>query len=148
MINAGMRHEARGASRRLRSFAFLLLPFALSCSMPIRSEDMPELVRALAESNASACLVTGVSGGGGAIPIGPMPTVPGGGWGKADFTFCRSNEPGSEISVNDTGITIKHGMAIAKELAERIDTLESAVKLMLQRMIDAAAPETKPGAMF
>ena len=102
------------------------------------------MMTALAESNSSACMVTGASGGAGAMPVAPVP-VPSGGWGNATFTFCRSNQPGSKIEVNDSIINIEHGLDLADEIKEKISTLETAVKYLLQRLVDT---QPKPGGAF
>lgn len=131
----------------IRAVACCLLAVAFfsGCVLPIRSEDMPAVLDKLSQSSASACVVTGASGGAGMIAVTPAP-VPGGGWGNANFIFCRSNEPGSKITANASGLTIDHGstgspQAAVDELKEKISTLETAVKYLLQKLLAAAKPE-------
>lgn len=119
--------------RVFRAVACCLLAAALSACSPMFSGDLKDTVKELAKDRASAC--ASVKGGAGAMTIGPGALPGGGGYGS--LTLCRSNEPGSEIEVTDSAIKIKHGAALAAELRERLDTLETAVKYLLQKMLEA-----------
>ena len=101
------------------------------CSLPIESKDMPGLISAMAENNATACFRTGASGYGGGMA--GLPGVAGGG-GEANLTFCRSNEPGSEIVVTASELRIKHGSpGMDPKAVARIEELEG----MMAEVIEA-----------
>ena len=122
-------------SRPALTIAFILLPFAFSSCVTM--DGLASVIEKAGQSNATVCAE--IVGGGGAMTIAPgaaMPVIPGGGYyGRA--RFCRSNEPGSEIKASDLGFEIKHGAAITDAIKERIDTLESAVKYLLQKLLES-----------
>jgi hypothetical protein len=63
-----------------------------------------EMIRALAADTASFCARSGISGGAGGLVTGVA-----GGYGQADFAFCRSNYPGAEVELGaDGSIRLKH----------------------------------------
>lgn len=66
-----------------------------------------DMIRALATDNASFCARSGVSGGagGGGLVAGALT----GGWGQADFAFCRSNHDGATVELGaDGSMRIEH----------------------------------------
>lgn len=120
--------------RKMKSLIAVVLIAALcSACSPMFSGDLKETLSAAGKDNASLC--ARAFGGAGGFALAPAPTIPASG-GYGEFVLCRSNEPGSEIEVTATSIKIKHGLA--GDLKERVDTLESAVKYMLQKMITKA----------
>ena len=82
----------------------ILLLFLSGCS-----QLSAELIQALANDPASICLKSGVSGGGAGAVLGPG-AIPAGGWGQAELLLCRSNQPGSILTIGPDGsIRIEHG---------------------------------------
>ena len=66
-----------------------------------------EMIKALAADSASFCARSGVSGGagGGGLVAGAAT----GGWGQADFAFCRSNHAGAVVKLGPDGsMSIEH----------------------------------------
>ncbi len=119
----------------MKNFLFIALVslVASSCS-PMFSTDLKDSVLALGKDKASLC--ARARGGAAGLTVAPAPAIPASG-GYGDLVLCRSNEPGSEITVTADSITIKHGSAVGKDIADRIDTLETAVKYLLQKLLDA-----------
>jgi len=65
-----------------------------------------DLINALAKDNASFCAQADTRGGAGALAM----AAPGGGYGQATLSFCRSNRPNARISLTaDGSISIEHG---------------------------------------
>ena len=65
----------------------------------------PELIEALAKDEASACFVSDVRGGAGAV-VGSMS----GGYGQASVKFCRSNKDNAIVRMGvDGSIEIQNG---------------------------------------
>ena len=120
----------------------------LSCSLPIRSEDIPAVLDKLSADHASACLRTGIRGGAGAIAIAPAPSIPAGGYGFAELEFCRSNEPGSEIEIKPDGtLTIKHGVAVGlAEIKEQLDALTKIIYAIVAKIYDKPEETSRKGA--
>lgn len=113
---------------KLAAVGVLVILALSSCTMPIESKDMASVAKAMAENNASACLKTGASGyGGGAVGL---PGIAGGG-GQVGLTFCRSNEPGSEIVVTEAEMRIKHGAVSDPKMAARVDQLEMTIQVII-----------------
>lgn len=83
----------------------LLLSAMLFCGCSLS----PELIRALAEDDASVCAASDIRGGAGGVTVGA------GGYGQSTFTFCRSKMPNSKISIKPDGtISIEHGASDEK----------------------------------
>ena len=127
-------NDLRGGLTLMRG-VFLVLLVGLAGCFQIDPEtliNLKQTVEALAENNASACGQVTAGGGGGAIAILPMPGgIPAGGYGYGSAVVCRTNEPGSVISVHSDGITIFHGVYKAdvkekelKDLKERLKKFE------------------------
>lgn len=86
-----------------------LMLLLLGGCFPLSEASIKAIMENLKDDSASACLITGLSGGGGGAVMGPG-MIPAGGWGEGKFLFCRSNEPGSYIEVHPDGsIVIEHG---------------------------------------
>jgi len=109
----------------------LAIPLFLSgCVLPLDDATISSLMTGLAADNASACLSVNAGGGGGAVF--PAPAIPVGG-GYASLVACRSNEPGSVISVKPDGsLEIKHGIYKVpveenelRELRERVELYDA-----------------------
>lgn len=63
-----------------------------------------DMIRALAADSASFCARSGVAGGAGGLATGAL-----GGYGQADFAFCRSNHDGAVVTLNaDGSMSIEH----------------------------------------
>lgn len=63
-----------------------------------------DMIRALAEDSASFCARSGVAGGAGGLATGAL-----GGYGQADFAFCRSNHEGATVKIGvDGSMSIEH----------------------------------------
>ena len=63
-----------------------------------------EMIRALAADSASFCAYSGISGGAGGLATGAA-----GGYGQADFAFCRSNHDGATVRLEaDGSLSIEH----------------------------------------
>ncbi len=121
---------------------FLVLLLGLAGCFQIDPQtliNLKQTVEALAENNASACGQVTAGGGGGAIAILPMPGgIPAGGYGYGSAVVCRTNEPGSVISVRSDGITIFHGVYKAdvkekeiKDLKERLKKFEEIPSIFI-----------------
>ena len=79
----------------------IALVMLAGCSPPLTSE----IIKALSNDTASFCARSGIRGGVGAISL---PAA--GGYGSAEFEFCRSNYPNSKVTLNSDGsISITHG---------------------------------------
>ena len=61
----------------------------------------------LAKNHASACMV--LTAGYGAFTIMPAPAIPGAG-AYGSMVFCRTNQAGSTVEVEDGKITLNHGI--------------------------------------
>ena len=80
---------------------WILLTMAFGSGCSALDVDM---IRALTQDEASFCARSGISGGAGGLATGAV-----GGWGQADFAFCRSNRNGVEVKLNaDGSISITH----------------------------------------
>ena len=78
-----------------------LLILISGCAPPLTAD----VIKALSSDTASFCAKTGVRGGVGAVA---MPAA--GGYGSAEFEFCRSNYPNSKVTLSPDGsISITHG---------------------------------------
>ena len=84
----------------------LKLGFAvvLLLSLPACATLDAEMIRALAADSASFCARSGVSGGAGWVIGGAT-----GGYGQADFAFCRSNHAEAVVTLKaDGSMSIEH----------------------------------------
>ena len=80
---------------------------ALLLSLPACATLDAEMIKALAADSASFCARSGVSGGAGGG--GLMAGAATGGWGQADFAFCRSNHDGAVVTLKaDGSMSIEH----------------------------------------
>lgn len=73
----------------------------------------PEVIRELAQDQASFCAVGDIRGGagGGAIAAPGVPMT--GAYGQSTVMFCRSNQPNARISAKPDGsIEIQHGSGV------------------------------------
>lgn len=87
-----------------------LIVFAIFIVLTGCSQLSTELVEALAKDSASICLKSSVSGGGAGMVAGPPGMIPAGGYGQAELLLCRSNQPGSKLTINPDGsILIEQG---------------------------------------
>ena len=63
-----------------------------------------DMIRELAKDHASFCARAGASGGAGGLATGAV-----GGYGQADFAFCRSNHAGASVTLGaDGSMSITH----------------------------------------
>ena len=63
-----------------------------------------EMIRALAADSASFCAYSSLNGGAGGLATGAV-----GGYGQADFAFCRSNHNGATVHLGaDGSLSIEH----------------------------------------
>ena len=114
---------------RLLAAPFLLvLAVILSGCLPLDDAAILKLVDGLAKDHASACVQIGAGGGAGGLAVASGGAIPMGGWANASLVACRSNEPGSEIIVNDTGITINHGIYRIPVDLKELNELRDKVK--------------------
>lgn len=76
----------------------------LACLLPGCATLDADMIRALADDSASFCARSKVSGGagGGGLMAGAVT----GGWGSADFAFCRSNQKGAKVSILADGTIV------------------------------------------
>ena len=66
-----------------------------------------DMIKALAADSASFCARSGVAGGAGGsgLMVGALT----GGYGQADFAFCRSNHDGAKVVLGSDGsMSIEH----------------------------------------
>mgnify|MGYP001559768709 CR=1 FL=1 len=77
---------------------------ALLFGLPACTTLDAEMIKALAADSASFCARSGVSGGAGGVIGGAT-----GGYGQADFAFCRSNHDGAVVTLKaDGSMSIEH----------------------------------------
>jgi|SRR3990167_3403899 len=89
----------------LYSFTFLGFLSFIGCA-PLSGPDLKDVVTALGQDKASACMQVGGGAGTGAIVPGPgIPLV--GGYGF--LWFGRSNEMNSKVIIDKDGCRIEHG---------------------------------------
>jgi hypothetical protein len=86
-----------------------------SCGWPINPEQMPDVMRSLAESKASGCMWTGASGGAGSVAIAPMP-IPGGGYGSGAVLFGRVASPNTQLIIKNGECHITSGDALPESM--------------------------------
>lgn len=95
---------------RAGSYLLFAICYSLFSGCALFLPDLPPIIAELKGDAASICAKITGSGGGGALPIGPAPVVPGGGYGTAELSFCRTNQPGSAIMMNSDSMRIIHGI--------------------------------------
>lgn len=116
--------------------AFVIVFVTALLSGCITAKDMAAMIEAGGKDNATLCaeLIGGVAGM--SITAAAPVVIPGAGYyGKG--VFCRTNQPGSTIKQNaDGSLEIWHGAAVDKDLSDRVATLESAVKYLIQKLLE------------
>mgnify|MGYP001565595388 FL=1 len=82
----------------------IALVMLAGCAPPLTAD----LIKALSNDTASFCARSGIRGGVGALVGGVS-----GGYGSAEFEFCRSNYPNSKVTLSPDGsISITHGSEV------------------------------------
>ena len=89
---------------------FVALLLFTSCGWPIAPDKMPEVMKALKDDQASACIWMGLRGGAGGGALVPAPTVPmTGGYGSGEILIGRVNADNTSLTIDNGKCTISRG---------------------------------------